>query len=156
MGMGRVVVFTPRTGGASGFLRMARERCGMQRGEFARALGHAVNRPLSAGAVEIWERGDIQPPVEIVAAARELATRIGPATTHPAATPSLSDGAREESRARAPEVTEAVAGIKRIDPKIVELLREHTGSFRQIDRRLGAAVIFDQLTRHIVQLESLS
>jgi hypothetical protein len=155
MGMGRVIVFTPRTGGASGFLLMARERCGMQRGEFARALGHAVDRPLSAGAVEIWERGDIEPPVEIVAAARELATGIGLATTHPAATPSPSDGAGEESRARAPEVTEAVAGNKRIDPTVVEVLREHTGSFRQIDRRLGAGVIFDQLTRHIVHLESL-
>src|SRR4051794_36172648 len=125
----------------------------MQRGEFARALGHAVDRPLSAGAVEIWERGEIQPPVEIVAAARELATRIGLATTHPAATPSPNDRAGEDSRALAPEVTEAVAGNKRIDPKTVDLLRAHTGSFRQIDRRLGAAVIFDQLTRHIVQLE---
>src|SRR3954451_19831017 len=102
--MGRVIAFTPRTGGASGFLRMARERCGMQRGEFARALGHAVDRPLSAGAVEIWERGEIQPPVEVVAAARELATRIGLATTQLAATPSPNDGAGEDSRVLAPEV----------------------------------------------------
>lgn len=50
----------------------------MRHPEFARALGRAVGRAhLSAGAVQVWEQGEIQPPAEIVAAARELASRTG-------------------------------------------------------------------------------
>jgi len=128
----------------------------MQLVEFARALGRTVGRPqLTAGTVQTWERGEIHPPAEIVAAAFELAARTAAATLHPAPKPPRAGELAAISRAAAQELTERAAAARRIDPGIVELLRAHTNSFRLIDRQLGASVVFEQLTRHIVQIEGL-
>ncbi len=153
--MDRVVVFRPRTSDPSGLLRVARERCGLHPFEFARALGAAVGRPqLSAGAVQTWESGEIPPPAEIVAAACELASQPTSATRHPAREPRRG-GPTGVSRTTTPVIDQRLAADRPVDAGVVDLLRAHTNSFRLVDRQLGARVVFDQLTRHVAQIEAL-
>jgi tetratricopeptide (TPR) repeat protein len=154
--MGRVILFRPRTDDPSGLLRVARERCGMQLDEFARALGQTVGRPqLSAGAVQTWERGEIAPPTEIVAAALELAARSPSTRSQLAAEPPQGGELAIGSSAAARDLRVRIAATRRIDSGLVELLRAHTNSFRLIDRQLGACVVFEQLVGHISQIENL-
>jgi tetratricopeptide (TPR) repeat protein len=154
--MGRVILFRSRTDDPSGLLRVARERCGMQLVEFARAIGQTVGRPqLSAGAIRTWERGEIDPPAEIVAAACELAAQSSPASSQAKAEPPQVRELTVGSPATERDLGTRVAATRRVDAAIVELLRAHTNSFRLIDRQLGACVVFEQLARHIVQIEDL-
>lgn len=130
----------------------------MQLTEFARALGHAVGRPqLTAGALQAWERGEIDPPAEIVAAARELVAVRPPARRwQPALAPSLGGERTIDSPGAADDLAEHLVATRRVDPGIVELLRAHTNSFRALDRELGACAVFEQLSCHIAQIERLS
>jgi tetratricopeptide (TPR) repeat protein len=128
----------------------------MRPSEFARALGRTVGRPqLSAGAVQTWESGEIQPPAEIVAAACELASQPIPVTSRPAPGTRRGSDLTAATRAATPTMDERLAADRPVDTAVVDLLRAHTNSFRLVDRQLGARVVFDQLTSHITQIEAL-
>lgn len=131
-------------------LRQARDRSGLDHAAFARRLGALIGRPqLGPGAIRRWEdeTSASPPPAEVIEAASAIANEPAPANPPPVR-PAGLDGEPADLGA-------SLAAARRVDDALVDRLREHTDSFRHIDRQLGTGAVSVDLIAHLDRLTSL-